>query len=179
MYVIDITLGHGGLFNWLIEAAGTVRIRRRFAGGQVYVNVYSKDKLDQLHDFVGESEWVPLANNVEKLHYGAEKEGLGQFLKEVLQMDLASAQGASQLAAIFVKANAWEDNGRRRGMAFRRKQSEWQAALMAYYSTRLQQQTGIAAGYSDEEGEAEAEQLYFDLDSAFDVNQHPSPSSNA
>ncbi len=165
MYVIDTTLGHGGLFNWLIEATGSIEIRRRFVGGQVTVNIYSKDELEQLNAFVAEREWAALANDVEKLHHGTEKEGLGQFLKEVLGMSVAAAQGASQLAAIFVKAGVWEDNGRKRGMAFRCAKTDWQVSLKAYYEQSKRSQAGACG--TDETGRGEEEeQLYFDLEAS-------------
>ncbi len=165
MYVIDTTLGHGGLFNWLIDAAGSIEIRRRFVGGQVTVNIYSKDELEQLNAFVAEREWAALANDVEKLHHGTEKEGLGQFLKEVLGMSVAAAQGASQLAAIFVKAGVWEDNGRKRGMAFRCVESAWQVGLEAYYAQRKSTQAGTC-GTDENSLDEEGQQLYFDLDAS-------------
>ncbi len=59
MYVIDTTLAHGGLFNWLIDVTGTVEIRRRFVGGQVRVIRSTDpgqdwwDKLEELEDNLG------------------------------------------------------------------------------------------------------------------------------
>jgi hypothetical protein len=169
MYVVDSTLGHGGLFNWLIEVTGTVAIRRRFADGQVYVNRYSKADLDLLHAFVSAREWTSLASDVQKLHQGTEKEGLGQFLKETLGMSIASAQGASQLAAIFVKAGVWEDNGRKRGMAFRSNDADWQPGLESYCSELLQRQIGAIAANDEAESSEVGEQLYFNLDPVEEV----------
>ena len=82
MYVLDTTLGHGGLFNWLIEVDGSIEIRRRFAGGQISVNTYSPAELEQLHSFVAGREWTALASDVAKLHRGTEREGLGRFLRK-------------------------------------------------------------------------------------------------
>lgn len=165
MYVIDTTLGHGGLFNWLVDAVGTIEIRRRFASGKVYVNTYSEGDLEQLNAFVGEGKWTALANDVQKLHHGTEKEGLGQFIKETLGMDVASAQGASQLAAIFVKAGAWEANGRRRGMAFRCFDSAWRPLLEGYYHCLRKRQLAALRAHGELAAAAlaEGQQLYFDL----------------
>ncbi len=174
MYVIDTTLGHGGLFNWLINANGTIEVRRRFVGGQVAVNLYRKAKLDQLHAFVAKREWTALANNVEKLHHGTEKEGLGQFLKETLGMDVAAAQGASQLAAIFVRAGAWEGNGRRRGMAFRCLATDWQGLVESYYEQCKHTQSGAKSDCDDPDAAAreEGQQLYFNLGAALEVKDN-------
>lgn len=170
MYVIDTTLGHGGLFNWLIDAEGSVEIRRRFVGGQVTVNLYRSEELDQLNVFVAGKEWAALANNVEKLHHGTEKEGLGQFLKDALGMSVAAAQGASQLAALFVRAGVWEDNGRRRGMAFRCLTTDWRAALELYYEQRKQAQSGVQDDSSGSDRRQEVQQLYLNLDAALGVS---------
>lgn len=171
MYVIDTTLGHGGLFNWLIDVTGTVEIRRRFVGGQITVNLYRKADLDQLTAFVAGREWTALASDVQKLHHGTEKEGLGQFLKETLGMSVAAAQGASQLAALFVRAGVWEDNGRRRGMAFRCLNADWQGTVESYYEQRKRAQSGAQNDRDDQSAEArkEEQQLYLDLDAALEV----------
>lgn len=166
MYVIDTTLGHGGLFNWLIDGTGTVEIRRRFVGGQVTVNVYRKTELDELNAFVAGREWTALASDVQKLHHGTEKEGLGQFLKETLGMNVAAAQGASQLAAIFVRAGVWEDNHRRRGMAFRSLTPDWQGTVESYYEQRKRAQSGAQDDRYDADAREEGQQLYLDLDAA-------------
>lgn len=173
MYVIDTTLGHGGLFNWLIDAEGSVEIRRRFVGGQVTVNLYRSEELDQLNVFVAGKEWAALANNVEKLHHGTEKEGLGQFLKDALGMSVAAAQGASQLAALFVRAGVWEDNGRKRGMAFRCLTTHWRAALELYYEQRKQAQSGVQDDSSGSDRRQEVQQLYLNLDAALGVSDEP------
>lgn len=164
MYVVGATLGHGDFFNWSVAGDGGLEIRRRFLDGQVIINKYTRDELDRLVAFVQDCQLVDLANNVEKLRKGTEGEGLGQFLKEVLGHSVAGAQAASQLAAIFVKAGVWIDNGRRWGMAFRcMGEPNWAAALFNYYRRQLESQARAALESFEmgEEGRIRVRQLYF------------------
>ncbi|MGI6359092.1 MAG: hypothetical protein ACOX2K_10475 [Bacillota bacterium] len=136
MYVADATLSQGTDFKWMIDDEGSVEIRRRFANGQEVINSYASTELDRLHFSVSEHDWVALANNVEKLNHGTEQQGIGKFIKEELGKSVLDAQGASQLAAIFVKSGAWQDNGLKRGIAFRRLREDWQSRLRSYFEQK-------------------------------------------
>lgn len=134
MHVKDTTLAHGKSFEWLIDANGSLEIRRVFANEQVHVNTFSEEQLDQLNAFVIERGWTPLANNVQKLHEGTEQEGLGWFIWERLgTRDGTTAQTSSQVSSIFVKAGVWEDNGMQRGIAFRSRDANWRDSIQVYY----------------------------------------------
>ena len=77
----------------------------------------------------------PLANNVEKLASGYEKDGIGRYLYRSEGFSETDAQLASHLATLFYRANIWEYNGKLKGQAFRwrSKRDEWCRLLKAYY----------------------------------------------
>ena len=63
--------------------------------------------------------WIPLANNVEKMYSGTEKEGLGTTIYALKPGDTMHAQGASYLGVVLERAKIFEWNGKKKGIAWR------------------------------------------------------------
>ena len=63
--------------------------------------------------------WIPLANNVEKMYYGTEKEGLGMVIFQLRPGDTMHAQGASYLGVVLQIVGIFEWNGQKKGIAWR------------------------------------------------------------
>ena len=63
--------------------------------------------------------FFPLANNVQKLHDGSERLGLGTTILKQRQRDVTHAQGASYLGVVMEECHFFEWNGRRRGITWR------------------------------------------------------------
>ena len=60
--------------------------------------------------------FFPLANNVEKLHKGSERLGLGRMILEQRPADIYHAQGSSYLGVVMEECGYFEWNGIRRGI---------------------------------------------------------------
>lgn len=63
--------------------------------------------------------WFPLANNVEKLHHGTERYGLGGAIHQQKPGDTLHAQGASYLGVVLEQAGILEWNGMARDIQWR------------------------------------------------------------
>ncbi len=143
----DFTLGgKESPFWWRIDRQWSIHIKRQFKSatqmsGEITVEreITSKE-LSAIHEYVAKNAWTDLANNVEKLSAGTEKEGLGKLMYELLhnkktgKKDTKDGQLASHLAAVFVKAKVWESNGTKRGMQFRVSPDSWKSGLQSYHS---------------------------------------------
>lgn len=79
------------------------------------------------------NQWVPLANNVEKLKNRKEKEGIGRFLYVHLKWNTTDCQLAGHLGVIFSLSGVWEFNGKERGFQFRRLNKDWRDLIRGYY----------------------------------------------
>ena len=141
-WVQDRTLGGKAKpFWWRIDARGQVTIRRLFrtrSGDRFIEKTVTRKELDRLDRYVSESGWVPLANNVETLRKGEERDGIGRFLHDQLGWSETASQLASHLAAIYTAAGAWKYNGKKRGMRFRRVGRNWDNAIREYLRSRHQ-----------------------------------------
>lgn len=149
MFVEESTLSKAKAFSWLMKEDGCVEIHRLPmppAGNYAVTNSYTCEELERLHGYVSDREWTDLANNVDKLHHGTEKPGLGWFVREVLGKSVAEAQGVSQLAAIFVRAGVWQDNGMLRGLAFRSLAEDWRTWVCQHYESQKQRQSSQPNG---------------------------------
>ncbi|WNQ09615.1 hypothetical protein MJA45_18510 [Paenibacillus aurantius] len=100
-------------FEWYIDSSNNVSVKRDF-----HEYSFSAELISAIHNFVKSHPDTPLANNVSKLGNGTEVEGIGKFILESLELTVAEAQLASQLAAIFCKSGVWISNGKVRGMRF-------------------------------------------------------------
>lgn len=68
------------------------------------------------------SEWFPLANNVELLWRGEEKEGLATSILKYSPGDIAHAQGSSYLGVVLEYVGIFEWNGKKKGIKWRIKE---------------------------------------------------------
>jgi len=128
--------GKAKSFWWKSDEGYNIHVMRDFNGvkGSVSINVtISPADTEQLNNYMAKNEWVPLANNVEKLHNGTEKQGIGQFLHEQLGWSIVNSQLASQLGVIFSLSGAWEYNGKKKGIEFRQLSKGWRSCVSNYY----------------------------------------------
>jgi len=103
--VSDTTLGgKAKSFRWAVDQDCAVKIQRIFktkSGRSENNRIITKTELDSINAYLSENEWIPLANNVEKLRNGTEKEGIGKFLYTELGWSEVDSQLASHLGALF------------------------------------------------------------------------------
>ena len=115
-------------FWWRAGDDGSITIRRVFEtrgpGTDVRVRAITRRELDQLLAAMADGRWWPLADNVEKLTNGTEKDGLGKFLCERFGWTPTDAQLAGHLGVILSGAGIWDYNGRKRGIEFRLADSD-------------------------------------------------------
>jgi hypothetical protein len=130
--------GKAKSFWWKINNNFTIYIKRKFKNSISYTSVtISREDLEEVDEMMKHNQWVNLSNNVEKLKNSTEKNGLGKFLYEVLNWQVANAQLASQLAVIFSLSGAWKYNGLKRGMQFKKNNIDWKDRVMTYYLAEL------------------------------------------
>ena len=90
--------------------------------GQRRIHEYSmreiKVILESLYSVFGD-EFFPLANNVEKLGNGTERQGLGTTILKQKPGDITHAQGSSYLGVVLEEAGYLEWNGKRKGICWR------------------------------------------------------------
>ena len=95
-----------------------ILIKRQFKGGAERKDDFSVAEIDSIINYVNKNGKCSLANNVQTLRKGTEKEGLGKFVYENSNKDTTRAQAVSQLVAIFVWSGIFGYNGVKRGMEF-------------------------------------------------------------
>ena len=130
---------HGGRkrdFEWWAEGS-TLRIRNTNGLEHSYDLAEIIAVLTQLHQQFG-SDWIPLANNVEKLYRGTEKPGLGPTIYAQPNSDTVQAQSASYLGVILEQVGILEWNNEREGI-------EWRIGLLPLTADSLLQQLNMAA----------------------------------
>ena len=64
-------------------------------------------------------DWFPLANNVELMGLGEEKDGLGVAILNVTPKDITHAQGSSYLGVVLEEIGVFEWNGEKKGIHWR------------------------------------------------------------
>lgn len=116
-------------FKWTFNQLNGLTIYREFSNGD-RKDVFSINELEQVIQFTIRNGKISLANNVEKIHNGIEKKGLGSFIYKQFDKDVIKAQAASQLAAILVHTGIYEYNGLTKNMEFWVKNSELTLLLM-------------------------------------------------
>jgi hypothetical protein len=94
---------------WIIEKADGVVAE--FSTADIFLVIH------QLYDEFG-YEWVPLANNVEKLANGTETRGFGRILLDGGH-SMSHAQAASQLGVVLERLHILEWNGKVKGICWR------------------------------------------------------------
>ncbi|MDZ7788915.1 MAG: hypothetical protein U5L08_00180 [Xanthomonadales bacterium] len=111
---------HGGRarsFEWSLDH-DTLRIESESGMSHAYdlAEILGIIRLLQTHF---RSNWFPLANNVEKLHHGTERYGLGGAIHQQRPGDTLHAQGASYLGVVLERADIFEWNGKARAIQWR------------------------------------------------------------
>jgi hypothetical protein len=117
--VHDTTLGgKAKSFRWTIDGDCSVQIIRVFqtkAGPKENHRIVTKAELSSLDTYLNENEWVHLANNVEKLQNGIEKDGIGKFFYTELGWSEVDSQLASHFGTLFYRAGVWGLQWEKRG----------------------------------------------------------------
>ena len=94
-------------------------------------------EIDKINIFMEDNKWKDLANNVEKLHNGTEKDGIGKFLFEDLNWSTTDCQLAGHLGVILTEAEAWQYNKKQRGIKFKKINFNWRDKVKDYYQLQL------------------------------------------
>ncbi|MEZ0538081.1 hypothetical protein [Fibrella arboris] len=133
----DNTLGGKAKeFYWKMDDTNSLHISRLFKNKEdlrQHDVEFSAPQLDLIMAYVEEAEIVRLGNSVSKLTDGSEKEGLGRFILESLNLPLTTAQASSQIATLFVQAAIWQLE-RKGGMQFKANKVSWKELLRNYYN---------------------------------------------
>jgi hypothetical protein len=132
------TLGYSKPFKWCLTNTNDLIISRTFKGGKLRKTTITIDELEKVDRFVfAKADWVDLANNVDKLAKGTEKDGVGRFLHDQLGKNPTDSQLSSHLGALFVNAGIWEYR-RKKGMQFRKIEGiDWNSKLREFYRTDI------------------------------------------
>lgn len=123
-------------FLWKIDDECNIHIKRVFnlmGENKEIVKIVSIDDLNRLNEYMGDGNWKDLANNVEKLANGKEKEGIGKFLYKKLKWSTTDAQLSGHLGVIFYLSGVWDYNGKMRGMRFRGISNNWYELVKSFY----------------------------------------------
>lgn len=118
----------GKEFKWRYSKSDGLVITRTFKSGNNKTE-FSNEDIDKIINYIKEKGIVPLANNVEKLSNGTEKEGIGSFIYQNISSDTTNAQAASQLASILYNTGVLGYNGAARGMEFWILEENWKGKL--------------------------------------------------
>ncbi|WP_209121150.1 hypothetical protein [Alkalihalobacillus sp. BA299] len=124
--------GKAKAFWWKVDREGSLIIKRKFKSDSITQKKISKMELEQINNYMKQKDWVDLANSVDKLSNGTEKEGLGKFLYNDLGWKVIDAQLASHIGVIFTFIDCWEYNRRKRGIQFKLKRFDWEHLLEDY-----------------------------------------------
>jgi hypothetical protein len=111
---------HGGrykIFKW--ELLGDrICIRNEEGREHTYSLIETYETLKWLKENFGEG-WFPLANNVELMANGKEKNGLGTAILNQVPNDISHAQGASYLGVVLEEVGILGWNGAKKGIQWR------------------------------------------------------------
>lgn len=131
--------GKAKSFWWKIDDGCNIHIMRAFSGanGTINTKFINPAEIERLNSYMAPNEWVPLANNVEKLKNREEKKGIGRFLYEHMGWSIMDSQLASHLGVILTLSGAWEYNGKKIGIEFRRLSKDWRNCVRDYYDQAL------------------------------------------
>lgn len=137
-YCLAFTLGgKHKRFWWKINKDYSLEIIRKFnsGNGKITLETFTEKEIKNIQQFINGSK-IPLANNVQKIKDGTEKEGLGKFLYENLNKNTTQAQLASHISTIFYNSGTWDYNGKKKDMLFWKKSEDWKNLLNSYYLTQ-------------------------------------------
>jgi hypothetical protein len=142
-YVHSVTLGgKAKSFWWAIEDNCLIKLCRKFnqrTGKLSNTKVIDPKEINALLEYLGKFELFSLANDVQKLKNGTEREdGIGFFLHNKLQWSTTDSQLASQLGSIFFNAVVWDSNGLQRNIKFNFIDVEnWGELIHSHYKELL------------------------------------------
>ncbi len=125
------------MFALKLDSSYSIHIIRYFKNDIKPKSTFKVDELNDLDTYMKRNQWVDLANNVEKLKNGTEKDGIGKFLFEDLNKNTTEAQLASQLAAVFSFSGVWEHNNLKKNMKFKISNNEWKESIEKMYKKQL------------------------------------------
>lgn len=136
--------GKAKSFWWRVDENLNILVMRKF-NGLKYKNfkLIRKEELQKIDNYMNGKEWVDLANNIEKIGNGTEKDGLGKYLFQSLGWKAGDAQLASHLGVIFTLSGAWSFNGSKKGIQFKKNNSPWQELLREYYINSVNDEINI------------------------------------
>jgi hypothetical protein len=135
---LEYTLGGKAKpFWWKIDKDYKLSIARKFKNEIHWrINELEISDIENIQKYMEPEKLIHLANSVEKLKNGTEKEGLGKFIYHQLRPGNETfAQLASHLVALFYQAEIWEWNEKQRNMQCARiPDADWQQALTDRYN---------------------------------------------
>jgi len=139
--VRSVTLGgKAKSFWWKIDDNCNIIVRREFNSKKARIlnsKFIKASEIDRLDKYMGESSWIGLANNVEKLSKGIENEGIGMFMFKELNWSTTDSQLASHIGGILAASRVWLYNGKQRGIKFKKVSNSWRDKVKDYYKFRL------------------------------------------
>lgn len=91
-------------------------------------------EIDMLIEYIKQSERVPLANNIQKLQDGTEKDGIGKYIYNNIIKNNDKAQSASQFVSIFLQINILGYNGKKSNMEFWVINMDWKERILEFTS---------------------------------------------
>ena len=116
-----MSVTHGGgrarNFDWSVKH-GQLRIQSESGMRHSYTLEEVLTIIHSLHTAFSEN-WIPLANNVEKMYSDTERPGLGTTIYQLRPGDTVHAQGASYLGVVLEEVGVFEWNGESRGISWR------------------------------------------------------------
>lgn len=125
------TLGKKKPFLWFYDGEKII-IERKFKNNPRYQNIFLNSEIDKIIEYISKNDEVPLANNVEKVVNGEEKEGIGKYIYDNISKDTSAQQCSSQLVAIFYDTNIILYNNKKRNIQFRINNKNWKETLINY-----------------------------------------------
>jgi len=141
-FIHSVTFGRQKDFWWRFNDNNSLEIIRNFDFTNKNI-ITEKEifghEIEKIEAFMGDREWKDLANNVEKLNNGKEKNGIGRFLFDELGWSTTDCQLAGHLGVIFVLSGLWQYNGEIRGIKFRKIEDGWKNKITNYYKSKLSQ----------------------------------------
>lgn len=123
-------------FKCKLNSQNCLTISRMYQSGKPHEKVITQADLTKINTYIERSGWMDLANNVEKLRNGTEKEGFGWFLYNILKWTVEEAQLSSHLGALFVNAGIWQSNGKRTGIRFKKNNEKWEEKLALFFKDK-------------------------------------------
>ena len=111
--------GRAVTFWWRVsEGADGVVIKRENQSPEIFSFGELFSVIQELYDVFG-YEWFPLANNVQRLHAGNERLGLGTIILKMRPGNISHAQTASQLGVVMERLKMFEWNNSQNGIKWR------------------------------------------------------------